>query len=67
MLENLKTSTFDIIEKEVTTDELKNADEVFLTNSIFEIKWVKQFGNKEYKNDTIKKIRKFLDDNLHLS
>jgi branched-chain amino acid aminotransferase len=47
---------FKIIEKEISMDELENADEVFLTNSIKGIRWVKQFRNKEYKNRLVKQI-----------
>ena len=47
---------FKIIEKEISIDELENADEVFLTNSIKGIRWVKQFRNKEYKNRLVKQI-----------
>jgi branched-chain amino acid aminotransferase len=39
-----------IVEAELTTDDLFNADEVFLTNSINGIKWVAQIGNKSYPN-----------------
>jgi branched-chain amino acid aminotransferase len=47
---------FKIIEKEISIDELENADEVFLTNSVKGIRWVKQFRNKEYKNRLVKQI-----------
>ncbi len=34
----------------VSTDELQEADEVFLTNAIRGIRWVQQLGNKQYSN-----------------
>lgn len=54
ILENLKE--FNIIEKPITLEELKSAEEVFLTNSIKRIRWVKQFREVPYSNNTIKKI-----------
>jgi branched-chain amino acid aminotransferase len=49
---------FTLIEKEISIDELQNADEVFITNSIKGIRWVKQFRNKEYSNNIVKEIHK---------
>jgi branched-chain amino acid aminotransferase len=45
-----------IVEKEITFAELLNADEVFFTNSMYNIKWVKCVGNKEYVNTITQKI-----------
>ncbi len=45
-----------IIEKEVTIDELMEADEVFLTNSMYNIRWVKQAGDRNYTNILTRKI-----------
>ena len=50
------TSDFKIIEKPLSIEELQNADEVFLTNSIKGIRWVKQFRDSQYNNITVKKI-----------
>lgn len=44
---------FPIIETELTLDDLKNADEVFITNSLMGIMKVKKFENIEYKNNKI--------------
>lgn len=50
------SSDFKIIEKPLSIEELQNADEVFLTNSIQGIRWVKQFRDSQYNNITVKKI-----------
>ena len=49
------SSKFTIKEKPFSIDELQNADEVFLTNSIKGIRWVKQFRDSQYSNGTVKK------------
>ena len=45
-----------IIEKEITTNDLLNAEEVFLTNSIYNIRWVQRCNEKAYTNTLTKKI-----------
>ena len=54
------SSHFRIIEKELTIEELKNADEVFLTNAIKEIRWVGQFQDVQYPNAVVKQIHQQL-------
>lgn len=49
----------------LTMDELLQADEVFLTNAISGIRWVKQFRNKIYFNSVIRKIYNELIKTLH--
>ncbi|MDY4079281.1 MAG: aminotransferase class IV [Clostridium sp.] len=44
---------FPVIEKELTLDDLKNADEVFITNSLMGIMQVKKFEDIEYNNNEI--------------
>ncbi|MEO5783480.1 MAG: aminotransferase class IV [Ginsengibacter sp.] len=55
------SSDFKIIEKQFSIEELQNADEVFLTNSIKGIRWVRQFRNTIYSNYQIKLIHDFLN------
>ena len=43
-------------EKEISENDLKETDEIFLTNAISGIRWVKSFRNKSYSNPQTKKI-----------
>ena len=53
------SSEFAIKEKPFSIDDLQNADEVFLTNSIKGIRWVKQFRDSQYNSIAVKKIHEF--------
>ncbi len=59
LLENLYMANFKVIEKPLEIADLQNADEVFTSNSIRDIRWVKQFKNKEYTSHIIQKIHVF--------
>jgi len=54
------TEHYVIQEKELTEDDLINADEVFLTNAVRRIKWVRRIGQKIYSNQFVSKIHSFL-------
>lgn len=56
----LKKSGYAVSEKSITEDELLNADEVFLTNSIYNVRWVAQIENKFYHNQKIVEIYRLL-------
>ena len=47
---------WNIVEKEITINELLNADEVFFTNSIYNIRWVQRMDDKVYTNIIAQKI-----------
>jgi branched-chain amino acid aminotransferase len=47
---------YNCVEKEITVEELLNADEVFLTNSIYITRWVKSIAGKTFGNSLIQKI-----------
>ena len=51
LIEKLQGSGFDIREGVVTKNDMDAFDEVFLTNAMTGIRWVKQFRNKIYRND----------------
>jgi branched-chain amino acid aminotransferase len=50
LLKFLKAGNWQVKEVAVTTDDLLQADEVFFTNSIYIIRWVKQIGESNYSN-----------------
>jgi branched-chain amino acid aminotransferase len=50
VIQNLSTSAIELIEKEISISELLDADEVFLTNSIYNIRWVKGIGDISFQN-----------------
>ena len=57
-LEKFELKDYTITEKELSIDGLLHADEIFLTNSLHLLKWVKKFRNKTYTNLKIKEIFK---------
>ncbi len=56
VLQQLTNAGFTGIEKEISIDELLKADEVFLTNSIYNIRWVKSIGDAGFGNAITQKI-----------
>jgi branched-chain amino acid aminotransferase len=48
ILGNGRIAGFNILEKTTTIEDLENADEVFLTNSILGIRWVQSFRNSKF-------------------
>jgi len=64
LLQKISNSGFEIKEKVLAIEELDNADEVFLTNAIYGLRWVKQFNNSIYKNEISSIIYKKLFKSL---
>lgn len=52
----LAENNIKVHEAAITVEELMDADEVFLTNSIFNIRWVQSIGDKNYTNQVVQKI-----------
>lgn len=48
LFKHLSSLKYEIVEKSCTIDELKDADEVFITNVIRGCRWVKQIGDKNF-------------------
>ena len=64
IIEQCLQSEFSLIEKPTSVEELENADEVFLTNSIRGVRWVKEFRGKTYINQKVKEIHTFIQKQL---
>ncbi|MGZ3880197.1 MAG: aminotransferase class IV [Flavisolibacter sp.] len=48
LVEQLKTNNYRIRQDEVSEQELLEADEIFLTNSIYDMRWVRRYRDKQY-------------------
>jgi len=60
LVEKLSGSVYSVLETVVTTEDLVQADEIFLTNAINGIRWVQLFNGKNYSNQQTKAISRFL-------
>ncbi|MFN0082059.1 MAG: aminotransferase class IV [Ferruginibacter sp.] len=60
IINNVGEFNLKVIEKSITKDDLLNADEVFLTNSIYNIRWVAGLENKKYENKQTAKLTEIL-------
>lgn len=56
---------FKIEEKSISIEDLEKADEVFVTNSIKGIRWIKQFKDNQYSNMGVKKIHRILNETIY--
>lgn len=60
LLERLPTIDVKCVETSLTTADINQASEIFLTNAISGIKWVKSFGDQQYTNTLSAHIHKQL-------
>jgi aminodeoxychorismate lyase len=60
LIKTLQKNGFAIEEKILTINDILQADEVFLTNAINNIQWIKQIMDKEYNNTMVQKIYKLV-------
>jgi branched-chain amino acid aminotransferase len=56
VLQQLTAAGFTCVEKEISIEELLGADEVFLTNSVYNIRWVKSIDDVNFGNTITQKI-----------
>ena len=56
IINRLVVANYKVSEVLLTVDDLLAADEVFLTNSIYNIRWVQGIGDKKYVNTQTQKI-----------
>ncbi len=56
ILQNLPDAEYETIESAISVEQLLDADEIFLTNSIYNIRWVAAIGDKSFGNNVTKDI-----------
>lgn len=56
LIEKIREEGFTVNETVITKDVLLNADEIFLSNSVYNIRWVGGMGNKKFENVVAGKI-----------
>jgi branched-chain amino acid aminotransferase len=56
ILRQLEKNNIPFTEGKITIEDLLDADEVFLSNSIYHIRWVQSIGDKTYDNAQTRKI-----------
>jgi branched-chain amino acid aminotransferase len=56
VINELRKNNFNVVEQTVTESDLANADEVFLTNSIYNMRWVSNIENHNYLNKLTREI-----------
>lgn len=56
LLTKLPEAGYAVHEKVCTPEDLNTADEVFLTNALYGIRWVEKFRNKTYSNKIVAKL-----------
>jgi branched-chain amino acid aminotransferase len=56
LIEKLTAANYKLVEGKLGVDDLLDADEVFLTNSIYNMRWVQSVGDKKYTNTQTQKI-----------
>lgn len=62
LFETLKNPKYQLLEKNFDINDLENADEIFLTNAIQGVRWVKEYRNKIYRNPVTREIHSLLFD-----
>ena len=56
LLKNFNNRGYQFLEEKIEVDDLLKADEIFLTNAIHGLRWVKQFREKTYTNSLAAEI-----------
>ena len=63
LIKKIREQGFTLNEKTITEEDLMNAEEVFLSNSIYNIRWVSSLENKKYSGLHTGKIAGLLAKN----
>jgi len=56
VIRHLLNTNHELVEKDINTETLLTADEVFLTNSIYNLRWVQRIGDSIYGNLATQKM-----------
>ena len=56
VINSLATAGYKLVEGQLSITDLQNADEVFLSNSIYNIRWVQRVADKQYACSLTQKI-----------
>jgi len=56
VINELRKNNFNVVEQTITETDLANADEVFLTNSIYNMRWVSAIDSLNYQNKITREI-----------
>ena len=65
LIENLPFPEYQILQKELTPEEVQGADEIFLTNSIKPVRWVHTFQGRMFGNTMSLKIARYVHKYMH--
>lgn len=60
IIQNIDASGYSITETLITKEMLLEADEVFLSNSMYNIRWVAAITNKKYSNNITRQLFEYL-------
>lgn len=64
MLEKFSQKKYSVAEKNILTEDILDADEVFLTNAIYQMRWVKHFRGKDFGNEKTIELYKNICGNI---
>lgn len=62
LIETLQATSCKLREAPCEMNDLENADEIFVTNAIQGIKWVREFRGKRYGNEVSRRVYQELDE-----
>lgn len=67
VIQALRKHQFEVVESSITVKDLETASEIFLTNAIYGIRWVKKIGEVHYSNDLVIHFHPKIVDFLSIS
>lgn len=64
ILEKFSLEKYFVVEKNIAVEDVLDADEIFLTNAIQQMRWVKNFRGKHFGNKNAIAIYKHISENI---